>query len=368
MGSAVEYTVGGRTYRIGNLTGRKCVTWWEGTERKRFRFSPEINDANVVEALMKFIKGHTLAEEIASPAARVATCGILMADYIAERKADGKPVVKQEASWKALKPYFENVMPEHITKEMCKQFDKDRQAAGRKPATVWGDLGVLNAALGLAVKSKKLTKDARPHIWMPETPAIKDRWCTREEVDRLLAATLSPHMRLFVELAVGTAGRHQAILELEWTKVDFELRQIDLRSPRQTKNKRRALVPMTETLFVLLTEAKRAATTRYVIEYKGEKVGRVHKSFTRAAERAGLKGVTPHTLRHTSAVWMAAARIPMSQISQYLGHTSTTITERVYARYHPDHLRDAAAALETRPTVRMNGMGHNGGPPLRDAA
>mgnify|MGYP006423973977 CR=1 FL=1 len=36
----------------------------------------------------------------------------------------------------------------------------------------------------------------------------------------------------------------------------------------------------------------------------------------------------------------------MSEISQYLGHSSTRETERTYARFSPDHLRGAAEALE----------------------
>ena len=61
--------------------------------------------------------------------------------------------------------------------------------------------------------------------------------------------------------------------------------------------------------------------------------------------RAKLDGVTPHTLRHTAAVHMAAAGIPMAQISQYLGHSNTAVTERVYARFAPEHLTDAANVL-----------------------
>lgn len=63
-------------------------------------------------------------------------------------------------------------------------------------------------------------------------------------------------------------------------------------------------------------------------------------------KRAGLEDVTPHVLRHTAAVWMAENRVPMSEISQYLGHKSTLITERVYARYSPEYLRNAAQSLE----------------------
>lgn len=36
----------------------------------------------------------------------------------------------------------------------------------------------------------------------------------------------------------------------------------------------------------------------------------------------------------------------MDEIAQYLGHSNSSQTYRVYARYSPDHLRKAASALE----------------------
>jgi integrase len=36
----------------------------------------------------------------------------------------------------------------------------------------------------------------------------------------------------------------------------------------------------------------------------------------------------------------------MAEIAQFLGHSSESVTYRVYARFSPDHLRRAAAALE----------------------
>jgi len=43
---------------------------------------------------------------------------------------------------------------------------------------------------------------------------------------------------------------------------------------------------------------------------------------------------------------MAEAGISMSEIAQYLGHSDSTITERVYAKYSPEYLKTAASALE----------------------
>jgi integrase len=42
----------------------------------------------------------------------------------------------------------------------------------------------------------------------------------------------------------------------------------------------------------------------------------------------------------------------MSEISQYLGHSSTTVTERTYARYSPHYLKKAAATLNL-PAVQL---------------
>ena len=40
---------------------------------------------------------------------------------------------------------------------------------------------------------------------------------------------------------------------------------------------------------------------------------------------------------------MAEAGVPMAKIAQYMGHSDSRITERVYARFAPEHLKDAAS-------------------------
>ena len=99
--------------------------------------------------------------------------------------------------------------------------------------------------------------------------------------------------------------------------------------------------------------AKDTAATQWVISYN-EAAGallRVNKGIAEAARRARIKGVTPYVLRHTAGVWMAQAGVPMAEISQYMGHSSTAVTERVYARFHPDYLRRASDALRLAPAV-----------------
>jgi len=83
-----------------------------------------------------------------------------------------------------------------------------------------------------------------------------------------------------------------------------------------------------------------------VIEWGGHRVLSIKKGFRAACDRAGLSDVTPHVLRHTAASWMAMAGVPMLEISRYLGHSSVAVTERVYAKLHPDYLKTASEALD----------------------
>lgn len=83
-----------------------------------------------------------------------------------------------------------------------------------------------------------------------------------------------------------------------------------------------------------------------MIEWAGQPVKSIRKGLSSAAMAAGVANVSAHVFRHTSAVHMAEAGIPMAEISQYLGHSNSMITERVYACFSPSHLQSAAKAVD----------------------
>lgn len=102
---------------------------------------------------------------------------------------------------------------------------------------------------------------------------------------------------------------------------------------------------MNERVYQALTKAQEDAVSNHVIEWAGEPVKSVKKAFQRMSKRSGVH-CAPHMLRHSAAVWMAEDKVPMSQIAQFLGHSNSTTTERVYAKYSPDYLRAAARSLD----------------------
>ena len=52
------------------------------------------------------------------------------------------------------------------------------------------------------------------------------------------------------------------------------------------------------------------------------------------AIKAGVENFTPHRLRHTFAVELLSAKVPMKDVSTLLGHRSVSTTERHYAQWN----------------------------------
>ena len=69
--------------------------------------------------------------------------------------------------------------------------------------------------------------------------------------------------------------------------------------------------------------------------------------FYAAAERAGVKDVTPHGLRHTAASLAIAAGATVVVVCRMLGHSSPAVTLRVYAHLFADDLDTLAERLHT---------------------
>lgn len=251
----------------------------------------------------------------------------------------GKSEERWRRIWRYLAPFFATTYPQYVTDEKCVEYCNYR---GVSNGTLALELGLLRSILTYAYR-QKLIPDAI-FIHLPTKPAPKADYVSKERFTQLLAATSQPHIRLFLILAITTGARSNALLDLSWNRVDLQGRRIDLRNGTAT-NKGRAIVPINDTAFKYLTEAFALRRTEYVIEYNGQRLHGIAHNLLRLSKRTGIK-VSAHMLRHSAAVWMAEGGVPMSEIAQYLGHSNTAITERVYARYSPEYLRNAASHLE----------------------
>lgn len=303
---------------------------WAATGRtngKQWRRSLGTKDRAVAEQRFRDLKFDTPGE----------TIGDYMALYLQERAGRASAPAMGYA-WKALSPTFASLRPDQIDRNLCKAYAKRRHRAGVSNGTIIKELGVLKAGLGWAGKGSQATFE------MPEAPPPRDRHITLAEFNSLLEACDLPHVLLFCLLAWYTAGRASAILELTWDRVDFERGQIRL-SKGHGRQKGRATVPIADRLRTALLDAREARTTDYVVEWAGQPVRSMARSFRAAAGRAKLADVSPHVLRHSAAVRMVENGVPLEVVGQYLGHTDLKVTYRVYARFSPGFLKAAADAL-----------------------
>lgn len=271
------------------------------------------------------------------------TVGELVAAYLDDKDKTAIRAADLRGAWKQAEPMFGHLRPDQVSREVCRLYRDQRYAAGRKPNTVRKELEVVRAALNFHKKGGAAVFE------LPPPPPPKERYLTRDEARALLkGARRFPHVRAFIALSLATGARQSALLELTWDRVDLPRKRITLmmNDAADEQRKRRAVVPMNKRAYRYLRVLRELGTCNHVIEWGGHRVLSIKKGFAAACARAGLEDITPHILRHTAASWMAESGVDMFRISRYLGHSDTKVTERRYAKLHPDFLSDAADALD----------------------
>jgi len=322
----------GNPWRIREHRGKYVVVWDRPAGKSPARISTGTNDRGLAEAIAGRIWNahHNPVSGLLEH---------LWAVYEAARKADGVSADKLKYSWAALSPHFSGRFGKNINRDDCRAYYAYRKAQGRSDSTIKTELEMLRACLNFHFRT-----DA-PSIWMPPASKPRDRWLTREEVTQLLEHVEAPHLRLFITLALTTAARMSAILDLTWDRVDWKSKSIDyLPAGRHKNNKVRGIVPINQRAQDALKTAYEARLTENVIEYAGKPVKSVGWAMVRLSDRAGIK-CSPHIFRHTAGVWMAQDDVSMEKIAQFL-HTTVKIAEKHYARYSPSYMQEQAKALD----------------------
>ena len=356
------------TPTLGLREGHYCAFWSDNGRSKRK--SMGTTDRAVAEkrfAQWLLLGGHK--GEVSDEAKAGLTVGELWTIY-AEKHVDKNTAAPQtiHACWKNLKPHFADMLVSAIGEDGVDDYEEKRVEGliGRpsKPATVRKELVALIACLNWHAapergKKALLSKKDIPAIRLPAEADPRDRWLTTAEIKAVMAAARAMHPgenRLsrgerFLWLALETAARKTAILDLTWNRVDFETRMIHYAVPgrKQTK-KRRPSVPISDALLPVLRRAYEERISDVVLDHGGEiwstiqavvvKAGLAPKQPRPTGARIKSTGISPHTFRHTAATHMARRGVPLYTIAGVLGNTLAMV-ERVYAKHQPGALREA---------------------------
>jgi integrase len=340
--------------RLRWLKKRKAfyITWTEHGRSRERSTGTAIREQAEIE-LEQFLHARGRRDGPVDPSEMFVTD--VLAFYASER---GPKVTAPNVMGRAIEMltcFWQGTVVSDVRPETCRRYCEKR---GRSAGTVRRELGVLQAAINHAHEDGKLTRSVA--VELPMSPPPRDRWLKRQEAARLLRASRTEqarlYMPLFILLGLYTGRRKEAILSLRWPQVDLEAGLIDFEIPgRERTKKRRGKIPIPAKLLPHLRRARRRGSDLgYVLHINGRRIGNIKKGFAAACRRAGLSGVSPHTMRHTAATWLMQAGVPLWEAAGFLAMSEKTLRD-VYGHHHPDHLRGAAEALSKR-QHRVRGM------------
>lgn len=181
--------------------------------------------------------------------------------------------------------------------------------AGLSQHTVRKRVSILRTVFRFAIEEELIPRELEPVFKLPAQGAPRERYVDPvKELPALLKAADHPdtpaHIRLCLHLSLRTGQRQGAIRDLRWEHVDFDARVIrfrDTEAPDERSKKRRTNIPMCDDLVALLTAAKEAADSEFVLEWRGKSAGNVYHGMKALYRRAGLENLHRHDLRRTAA-------------------------------------------------------------------
>ena len=210
-------------------------------------------------------------------------------------------------------------------------------------------------AIADIILEKSIDDNARRHIKYLTT----DEMSRFFNVDRSLLNGRQIYALTCFEMALRACGlRISDIITLRWCDIDFEKKELD---KIQVKTRGRNIIPLTDEaleilrqwqgkhevfVFGLLPDNFDLKDEEKLRTRRNSITSTINKSLENISNKAGLnKKVTFHYARHSWAVNALEQGVNISLISSLLGHTSTAITEKVYAEFRNEVKAEAVKRI-----------------------
>lgn len=235
-----------------------------------------------------------------------------------------------------------------LTTQDIEKIRRKMEKEGKSPQTVKHVLTLIKRLVNYALKNGYIESvPATLHFDMPAVDNKVTENLTAKQVAKLLQVLDEEEdivMASLIRLALFTGMRRSALLNLQWTDLDFERNSIMLRGD-VAKKKKTEYIPMNEQAKAILLSVPKT-TSPYVFPGRDDDKPRVNITavLKRVKEKAGLpESFRPlHGLRHSFASWLAnSGQVSMYELQKLLTHSSPLMTQR-YAHLHDEALKRAS--------------------------
>ena len=249
-----------------------------------------------------------------------------------------------------------------LSPDLLARFRMWRHKAGVGGHTISRVLAALRGSMTWAWKNQRL--EHLPYIAdvpLHQKAKARDRIMTFDEIGRMLNLCIGrpdrEHLVRFIILALGTAGRPEAILEVAQKDVNLTDDLIDLGGGKTHPRKRRPVVPIAKHVRPWI-EGLEGKLIRYSVPIADKnrlpggpthferETRSIKTDWNAVCREAGIKGATPKTLRHTMLTWLARRGVPAEQRQMLAGHSPQGTTARNYEHLTPDYLQGAIEEID----------------------
>lgn len=266
--------------------------------------------------------------------------------FLAYSRTNKKDFHQDEIRINIIKQYFdENMKFSDVTPSFIENFKlKVKNDRGISNSTVNRYLIALSKAFNLFIVEKKLNVQNPFHYVKKFKEDNRIENYLKKEDEEKLFKELDTHLKPIVLCALTTGLRLSNILNLRWETINMDRNFIEILM-QENKSHKKIQLPISEKFRKTLEEigVKKEGFV-FVNPKTGKPYTTIKTGFKRACERAGIKGLRFHDLRHTVATRLVASGVDLNTVKEYLAHSDIKTTQR-YMHPTPENMKNAVDIL-----------------------
>jgi len=289
-------------------------------------------------------------------------------EYIEYAKGNKKSWDRDECALRALVPFFGKHRLNEINPLQIEKYKLLRKKSVSQ-RTINIELSLLRRMFNLAMSWEKCSSSPMTQVNFYKEESSKERILSKEEEIDLIQ--FSPdHIKPILITALNTGMRYGEIINLSWNDIDFESGYLHVTKSKTGIGRK---IPINDLLNNTLHELKSGipigiSTGTYnirkeksqqcqppkqvnalvskavgltsvgvqvpprpyshIFTYRNKPLKNIRTAFKNSCDRAGIKNLTFHTLRHTFATRLVLAGVDLATVSKLLGHSSIQMTMR----------------------------------------